>query len=196
MSDPTERVYMPRQTIALAIALLAAGATAGSGYAYQAAQTRESLAELRTQFQNDTRDLKREVCLLRSQMQTKGYTVVCRGDYNFTAFPSREGRTESYLTPERQASMSENEVYYVLLAGMVVLTILALFVVRSYGRYAESNRQKVIALIKGLEASQKAEAWSQALVAELQRNQRKTARPSPITGFPELPDDLRKEGGL
>lgn len=181
---------MPRQTVALAIALLAAGATAGSGYAYQAAQTRESLAELRTQFQNDNRDLKREVCLLRSQIQAQGFTVVCRGDFNFTAFPSRAGIDP---TPERQAVMSENVLAYLTL-GVIVASLIGVgILVRSFGQYMTVDREKI-------RASRSLEKAIREYLDELQayRKRRSGTRHSPITGFPRLddPDHLREDGTL
>lgn len=191
--DATDRVYLPRQTIALGLALVSAGATAGAGYAYQASQMREALAEIRTQSQSDNRDVSREVCLLRAQMKATGFTVICRGDLNYSASRSSIGGTASYYASEGRPGMDQRTAYYLVVA-LIVLSLIGIgFLVRTFGQYMTVDREKI-------RASRALEKAMQSYLDELQayRKKRTGTRHSPITGFPRMddPEHLREEGGM
>ena len=203
LPDRTDRVYMPRQTIALAIALVAAGATAGSGFAYQSASNREAIADLRTHMeiglatvraeqQTSTRELKQALCLLRADVRAKGASPACTGEYNYSTYQDRAG-TYTYAVPptERVAGMSDRVLAY-LIIGVIAASIAGVAVlVRTFGQYMEVDREK----IRQGRATEKA---IKQFLDEVQAWRGKRGnRFSPNKGFPHItPDDIRQDGGL
>lgn len=75
MSD-SERIYLPgwvKPSVALALALLGAGATAGWVGANYARNTDSQMQEIRVAI----RDTQREVCAIRSALNVTAYTTIC-----------------------------------------------------------------------------------------------------------------------
>lgn len=71
-----ERIYLPgwvKPSVALALALLGAGATAGWVGANYARNTDSQLQEIRTSI----RDTQRELCNIRTALNVTSYTAIC-----------------------------------------------------------------------------------------------------------------------
>lgn len=71
-----ERIYLPgwvKPSVALALALMGAGATAGWVGANYARSTDDQIKEVRTGL----RDTQRELCALRQALNVTSYTVIC-----------------------------------------------------------------------------------------------------------------------
>lgn len=78
-----ERIYLPgwvKPSVALALALMGAGATAGWVGANYARSTDTQIQEIR----GEIRDTKREVCAIRAALNVTSYTFIC-GDRQFSA---------------------------------------------------------------------------------------------------------------